>query len=91
LSASHPNPRERRSHHGWHLALANRGRDTRALQVHRGHRNIQHTVRNALGRKVTGDELARPELTYDRLLVRAQSPGERTARAKTAAGRWRIR
>jgi type 1 fimbriae regulatory protein FimB/type 1 fimbriae regulatory protein FimE len=32
----------------WHVcgyALANRGHDTRALQAHLGHRNIQHTVR----------------------------------------------
>ena len=47
--------------------------------------------RNALDRKVTGDELARPELTHHRLLVGTPSLGERTARAKTAAGRWRIR
>ena len=46
---------------------------------------------NALGRKMTGDELARPELTHERLLVCAPSPGKRTARVKTAAGRWRIR
>jgi hypothetical protein len=46
---------------------------------------------NALGRKVTSDELARPELTHDRLLVCAPGPGQRTARVKTAAGRWRIR
>jgi len=29
--------------YGW--ALANKGQDTRALQVYLGHRNIQHTVR----------------------------------------------
>jgi site-specific recombinase XerD len=27
------------------FALANQGRDTRALQAYLGHRNIQHTVR----------------------------------------------
>ena len=30
--------------HGCGFALANAGHDTRALQVWRGHRNIQHTV-----------------------------------------------
>jgi site-specific recombinase XerD len=27
------------------FALANKGHDTRALQAHLGHKNIQHTVR----------------------------------------------
>jgi integrase len=31
--------------HACGYALANRGQDTRALQAHLGHRNIQHTVR----------------------------------------------
>jgi site-specific recombinase XerD len=31
--------------HGLRHALANRGHDTRALQVYLGHKNIQHTVR----------------------------------------------
>jgi site-specific recombinase XerD len=31
--------------HGCGFALANAGRDTRALQAWFGHRNIQHTVR----------------------------------------------
>jgi hypothetical protein len=55
--------------------------------------DMVHTLarRKALDRKVTGDELARSELTHDRLLGRTPSSGERTARAKTAAGRWRIR
>jgi site-specific recombinase XerD len=33
--------------HGCGYALANKGHDTRALQAHLGHRNIQHTVRYA--------------------------------------------
>ncbi|MEJ2378247.1 MAG: tyrosine-type recombinase/integrase [Pseudolabrys sp.] len=31
--------------HACGYALANKGHDTRALQAHLGHRNIQHTVR----------------------------------------------
>jgi site-specific recombinase XerD len=31
--------------HACGYALANRGHDTRALQAHLGHKNIQHTVR----------------------------------------------
>ena len=31
--------------HGCGYELANKGRDTRALQARLGHRNIQHTVR----------------------------------------------
>jgi site-specific recombinase XerD len=31
--------------HACGYALANKGRDTRALQAYLGHRNIQHTVR----------------------------------------------
>jgi site-specific recombinase XerD len=31
--------------HACGFALANEGHDTRALQAHLGHRNIQHTVR----------------------------------------------
>jgi site-specific recombinase XerD len=31
--------------HACGFALANKGRDTRALQAYLGHRNIQHTVR----------------------------------------------
>jgi site-specific recombinase XerD len=31
--------------HACGFALANKGHDTRALQVYLGHRNIQHTVR----------------------------------------------
>ena len=31
--------------HACGYALANRGRDTRALQAYLGHRNIQHAVR----------------------------------------------
>jgi site-specific recombinase XerD len=31
--------------HARGFALANKGRDTRALQAYLGHKNIQHTIR----------------------------------------------